>query len=271
MGTSWVLTKELAAFRDQMNRAFPTRDKTSDGAVGDLAHQKESASSHNPDRTGAAEWKDGDSLNEVRAIDVDSDLRTPDVSMEDVVQHLLRLARAGKLSVIRYMIYNHRIWSASDGWKQQAYTGPSPHTEHLHLTGAFTEAADNAASFNFHLDDLVGDDLVTTQAEFNTLMDSWWVGRMSPNAADNAARAALRVAPWQQVVGRSTDSTHTVLFGEMRTNVAKAADEDVDEDAVAQAVLAGLDPTKIADAVVAALPADEAKQVADELAARLAA
>lgn len=44
-----------------------------------------------------------------------------------------------------------------------------------------------------------------------------------------------------------------------------------DEQAIVTGVLAGLDPAAIAAAVAAALPADQAKQVADELASRLAA
>lgn len=46
--------------------------------------------------------------------------------------------------------------------------------------------------------------------------------------------------------------------------------DGVDEQAIVQGVLAGLSPETIAAAVVAAMPADEAKRVVDELAARLA-
>jgi len=66
-----------------------------------------------------------------------------------------------------------------------------------------------------------GEDLVTTQAEFNKFMDTWWTNRMAPDAADNDARVALRVAAWQQEVGRSGVSTHNTLFGEMRAQLTK--------------------------------------------------
>lgn len=46
---------------------------------------------------------------------------------------------------------------------------------------------------------------------------------------------------------------------------------DIDEDAIAQAILTSLTPERIAAAVIAARPADEAQQIVDELAARLAA
>jgi Domain of unknown function (DUF1906) len=56
----------------------------------------------------------------------------------------------------------------------------------------------------------------------------------------------------------------------LQAAVAKVPTTQVDPAAVAKQVLAGLDAKAIADAVTAALPADEAKKVADELAARLA-
>ena len=56
-------------------------------------------------------------------------------------------------------------------------------------------------------------------------------------------------------------------------DLVKKVDPDaiVDEGLIVQGVLAGLEPEAIAAAVVAAIPADQAKRVADELAARLAA
>jgi N-acetyl-anhydromuramyl-L-alanine amidase AmpD len=113
------------------------------------------------------------------------------------------------------------------------------------------------------------------QTTFNKLMDAWWNDRMASPATGkdpNPALVKLRVAPWQQVVGRTDRSTHTVLFTDMLGMLKQAAGAgDVDEAAIAQSVLTGLNPQEIAAAVVAALPADQAKQMADELAHRLAA
>lgn len=140
-----VLTIGLQTVRAEFNTVFPLRDKTTDGWIGNQAHQV-STSGHNPDRTGLAEYKDGDALDEVRAIDVDKDLRDASglgVTMEQVVQYLIKFARAGGYLPFRYLIFNGRIWRKSTGWKTETYTGSNKHTEHLHASGDYTQTADS--------------------------------------------------------------------------------------------------------------------------------
>jgi len=154
---AWVLTKNMQAFRDQMNEFFPNRDKTSDGTIGDYAHTQEK-SGHNPDDTSEhnAEWdSDSDTKSEVRAIDIDSNTGDPDVSMEDIFQHLIALGKSqGSKFPVRYMIYNRRIARASNNWALETYTGASAHTEHIHLSGAYSDAADENY-YNYRLDELM--------------------------------------------------------------------------------------------------------------------
>src|SRR5690348_18451057 len=74
---NWQLTRGLQNLRAQVDAAFPDRDTTSDGTIGDKAHQAET-SGHNPDDTPGSrpEWNGDDDANaEVRAWDMDSDLR----------------------------------------------------------------------------------------------------------------------------------------------------------------------------------------------------
>lgn len=103
-------------------------------------------------------------------------------------------------------------------------TGDDTHLTHTHVSWfRDSEVRDKTGVFRRYFTEigLIEGDLVTTQAEFNTLMDSWWSARLAAGAADNPQRTALRVAPWQQMVGATTTSTHNMLFGEMRNNLLR--------------------------------------------------
>jgi hypothetical protein len=129
----------LQLFRE-FDTIAPNRSRASDGTIGDAAHQKE-VSDHNPDKEGA-----------VRAIDVTSTLNEPDLSMEDCVQFILTRCRAGLEKRITYIIYVRRIWAQDNEWRQVAYMGTSPHTEHAHFSLSHNDTlANNTASF--HLED----------------------------------------------------------------------------------------------------------------------
>lgn len=170
-----ALTKGLANLRSQVNATFPNRDKTSDGTIGDKAHQAET-SGHNPDDTkGAkAEWNaDSDTTPEIRAWDMDSDLGCPGTTAQMVVDHIRKLPKVS--SVLRYMIYNRKIYEAANGWAPKTYTGASAHTEHIHFTGAYTQAADSNTTFNYRLGELVAltaDDKTWLTAQITGLLHS---------------------------------------------------------------------------------------------------
>jgi hypothetical protein len=152
--TAWILTKGLQNLRDQVNEAFPDRDHASDGTIGDTAHQAET-SGHNRDDTPGSrpEWDgDSDSTPEVRAWDMDTDLRAAPATAQQVVDHIRKLP--GVSSVLRYMIYNRKIYRAANGWAPEAYTGPSAHTEHIHFSGAYSQAADNNTTFDYRLEEI---------------------------------------------------------------------------------------------------------------------
>lgn len=159
MAASWFVVPNLDEAVDQLNKRFPKRDKRSDGSIGDQSHST-NTSSHNPDKTGRPEWRDGDSKNEVRARDIDKDLKDPDYSMENVVQLWVKAARASDpakktgLWWVRYIIFNGRIWHRKDGFKTRQYTGKNKHTEHAHVTSDFTKSADEARGTDWRLGQL---------------------------------------------------------------------------------------------------------------------
>jgi len=129
-----VLTKSLTQLRTDFNNSFPGRDKGTDGWIGDEAHQQET-SGHNPDDTPGvkAEYSDSDSKPEVRAIDVDKDLRDSVYTMYKVIEQILKNKNDTKR--LAYIIFNGTIWSASHSWQPHEYTGSNLHDQHAHFSG----------------------------------------------------------------------------------------------------------------------------------------
>lgn len=200
---TWKLTNGLTNLRNQVNAAFPNRDKASDGTIGDAAHQAE-ISGHNPDDAAGAtaEWNgDPDSTPEVRAWDMDSDLGQG-VTAQQLVDHLRGLP--GLSSVIRYMIYNRKMYHERDGFAPTVYTGASAHTEHVHFSGAWSQAADNNSIFDYQLGDLVPitssdiDKIAEATANKTLKMDG--VIQNAPGAGDYATNPEIALATGVQRV-----------------------------------------------------------------------
>ena len=197
---SWILVPCLVRLRAEFDAIAPGRDTSSDGSVGDTAHQS-GESDHNPDETGNVPIRDADRTNEVHAIDVDVDLRTPGLSMEKVVQFLLGRCRSGAEKRLRYIIYNRRIWSASNGWRQQRYTGANPHDHHAHFSSSYSTNYE-ASRASWHLEDigvaLTADDKKWISAEIakqvKAQIDDIWaynVGRATGTPSQRADGALV--------------------------------------------------------------------------------
>jgi hypothetical protein len=148
----WILIPAGHSLFDAFDVLAPERDHASDGSIGDAAHQHE-VSDHNPDETGSVPIHDADHVNEVHAIDVDTDLKVPGLTMETVVQFILGRCRSGAEKRLRYVIYNRRIWEADNSWRQRTYTGASAHTEHAHFSFSYTTSLE-ASTVSWHLEDI---------------------------------------------------------------------------------------------------------------------
>jgi hypothetical protein len=126
------LSKSGETLRNQINAAFPDRDKRSDGWIGDARHSA-TKSDHNPDKLSG--WV-------VRALDIDRDLGGPANNAFYLADQLRTLAKKDKR--ISYIIFNHKIASRVSLWKWRKYRGSNPHTSHVHIS--FTPLGDQDKS-----------------------------------------------------------------------------------------------------------------------------
>jgi hypothetical protein len=137
MGSStWRVAASLLHLRDQINAAWPARNKASDGTIGDAAHQA-GTSDHNPRVVSAL-----GTTPVVLALDVTHD---PGHGCDTyAVAEQLRLSRDRRIS---YVISNHRITGPSHGWNWGPYGGTDPHTNHMHVSVAAAAVADYTADW----------------------------------------------------------------------------------------------------------------------------
>jgi hypothetical protein len=173
---TWLLVPCLGQLRTELNVIAPNRDKSSDGSIGDTAHQSR-ISDHNDDEIGKVPIKDADKKHEVHAVDLDVDLREPNLTMEMVVQHTLSRCRSGAEKRLRYIIYNRRIWEQGNGWRQRTYAGDNPHMQHAHFSSSY-ETKLEASTASWHLEDIP---VALTEA------DKKWLSAQIDKAATAAA------------------------------------------------------------------------------------
>lgn len=129
------LCKAGQQLRLQIDDSYPSRDRTSDGWIGDTRHSAR-ASDHNPDAKGI-----------VRAIDIDRDLsgkKKPDL-MPDLADQIRLFAKSDPSKRIAYIIFAGKIASPRMGWRFRKYSGINAHDHHCHIS--FTSKGDTDGSF----------------------------------------------------------------------------------------------------------------------------
>lgn len=117
--------------REQIDDAFPGRDRRSDGWIGDPSH-KSRKSDHNPTRDG---W--------VFAIDTDADLQSDKSAPYDLADQLRILGRSDRR--LKYIIFNGKYCSRRTLWRWVKYRGINPHKTHIHVS--FTKKGKLDGSF----------------------------------------------------------------------------------------------------------------------------
>lgn len=127
---SYYLAPSLVTLRNEINAAHKTRDKSSDGWIGDASHAAR-VSDHNPDYSAGGV---------VRAIDVDKD----GINVDELLKVLFHDAR------VEYVIWNGGIYTRQNGFRRAAYTGPNKHTGHIHVSLRHTKEAENPRPWGYN-------------------------------------------------------------------------------------------------------------------------
>jgi len=128
-----ILCKAGQQLREQIDDAFPGRDRKSDGWIGDARHQRAGTSDHLPDKV------DG----YVRAIDVDKDLDSRASTGAYLADQIRICAKRDKR--IKYVIYSGKIASVKSFWRWRTYSGINRHDKHIHIS--FTKKGDENGSW----------------------------------------------------------------------------------------------------------------------------
>lgn len=259
----------------------PGRTKAQDGTIGDRAHA-ESVSDHNLDESGnTGSVSDSDNIDEVHARDVDS--RGPwliDGGAERIVQIIVARVRDGLEKRVRYLIYRKRIWHWVNGqFVQSTYTGSDPHELHFHVS--FNYGSGAGASNPENITTAWGI-LAAYEAEQNMSagIDTTDVANIVKGFRNTGGTGILSDTE-RSFIAAAVDVRLAAKLDALTAAVAGMGDGgDVDETAIATAVLAGLTPERLGAAITAAgltpqaladaLPDEQAQEIADILAARLA-
>jgi hypothetical protein len=253
----WVLTAGLQNLRRQVNARWPGRDTTSDGSIGNYEHSLH-PSGHNPDDTPGSRpaWDgDSDSIPEVRAWDMDSDLNESGTTAQMVVDHICRLPNVA--TVIRYMIYNRTMYHSRDGFASTPYDGASAHTEHVHFEGAWSQAADNNTSYDYRLDEVreVAEVDLTPAATLEVrkqdafgLYDALWSAAKGVDVKNRDG--SIRV-PYDGVGDAIKDNLRALVVAPVLAAIASIP--GVDENALGAAIAASL-LNPLREAILSGLP-----------------
>jgi hypothetical protein len=279
--SAWIVVPCLLNLRAEFNAVSPNRDKGADGTVGDTNHT--STSDHTPDEDSAAlRGKDADRTNEVHALDIDSTGPWPEAGWFDRTIHEIiaeqkrRWLDPADMCPLNYIIWNHRIYDKDADWAGVAYDGVDPHTNHAHFSARYeTRAENDNRPWGVYERNGMSENAPT----LTEIVNGVWSKLITDYASTTTPQRQLTAATWEGYSDGRHITTRTVLGAKIDQVLAAVTGQDVDEEAIAAGVLAGLTPERLGAAIVAAgftpeavaamIPAGMAQEVADALHARL--
>jgi hypothetical protein len=190
MTADWEVVPCLVQLRAEFNALDPQRPKGADGTIGDDAHRLKS-SDHNPDETGTVPIHDADRVNEVHALDI-----TTFWWISRAVAFLVSRCRSGAEKRLRYIIWDHTIYEASNEWKPRGYEGTDPHTGHAHFSASY-DSKHEADRSSWRLADLKEKPAVAlTPAENTAIANAVWATLIEDFADPANPNRKLAAATW---------------------------------------------------------------------------
>lgn len=125
----------LVTLAGEFDQCGDDRDTSSDGSIGDTAHQSRSSNHNRDDVSGSnTPQSDSDGEPDIRAIDVDdSGPWKNGFTMQKGVDKIVSRCRSGVENRLVEIIYNRHCWYKSAGWVKQDYHGDNPHDQHAHF------------------------------------------------------------------------------------------------------------------------------------------
>jgi len=174
MAKPWKRCRALIQLVTQINTAYPGRDTTSDGAIGDAEHASRS-SDHNP-------WviDPVDNVGVVTAQDIDEDLSSEIHSLKDVVVAICK----SRDKRVKYIIYEGQITvQGSDLQAWKPYHGTNAHKHHAHIS-------------------------VNKEKKYWDDPSPWAIGSTKTKAVEQAAESKQSAVSSQQPEGSATDTAN---------------------------------------------------------------
>ena len=161
---TWKPVDAIPVLFAQINERWPSRDKRTDGVIGDYLHQAR-VSDHNPDKKG---W--------VHAMDIDKDLRGDPSDMDTFMDQLLEYARTKQPGSdrLKNIVYKDKVASgtyANEFWVWR-YDASLDHFDHGHIS--FTTGTEHDDSLFDIPIFMGGSDMPLTDSEIDAIATRVW-------------------------------------------------------------------------------------------------